>query len=691
MPNLCFGPLGRRVAPILSLVAWINCTAGQATLSGVEEGSATSGAPGTTTSDGAVTQDGNVLADVFPFEAQPAAVYVSKIKTLLSGLPADANEIALGETDTGLETLVDTWMQTSSYNDTLLSFFMLAFQTSLFDMQDIATQVPYGNHSNGGETWLLQQSIPRTALDLAVRGQPFTEIATTRRFMVTPQLLYFYALIDQFGDSKSETGDYFKQQNPNLTFEFMASGGGTTIADITNPNSPNFMKFNWPFLKQPANPSTCVPDTCMQNCGHVKITPDTFTYARGGNVWDILQGRGILYYVHGTYCNLQGISKYLIDDPGWTTWRAVTIRTPKPGESPTAIYDIAAFLKNDEIVMRIPRVGYFTSPAFLGQWPTNVNNQARSTINQTLIVGLDREFDGRDQTVPLDLRSLPTEHAAPNTACYGCHITMDPMRAYFTAELGYTFHPQLNPNLRELTGSWGQQGITATGGGLQQLGEQIAADPKFATAWVMKTCAWLNSAPCDARDPEVQRLAKDFAASGFKYNSMMRALLLSPLTTYKTKTLTASQRGTAATIARRDQLCRTLAARTGLADACDINDVSRLLNGFPRDGFSRGTTVLAQAREPSLVTRVVTENICSTLSLSAVDNRGPYSSQDPNACIANLVSKMMGLVPDQEPDTVAVLRGHFDGAKKLGASSTDAMRSTFVLACMSPHVITLGQ
>lgn len=646
----------------------------------------TDGAPGT------MTTDGTKLPDLYPFEPQPAKAYVNKIKTLFLGVSADANEIALGENDAGLATLVDGWMATQAYQQTLMEFFMLAFQTSLFDMETINVQVPYGNHGTSAETFMLRESIPRTALDLVMRNRPFNEIANTNRFMVTPRLLSFISLIDQFGRGTDGNGDYYLGQHPDTTFVFSATGGGTDLDDVTNPKSPNFLKFRWGGLKAPVDPGSCVPDICMQNCGQVTITPGMFTYSRGANIWDMLQGRDFIYYVNGNYCLLPNNGgKPFVDVPGYNDWRLVTIRTPKPGEEPTPIYDVTTFRKADEVVFRIPRVGFFTSPAFLGQWPTNVNNEARTPINQTMIVGLNRVFDGSDQTMPLDLRSLTKEHAAPNTPCYGCHLTMDPMRQYFLSALGTNYHPQLDEKLKALPGSWAQQGVTATGGGLQQLGDQIASDPGFAQAWVMKSCAWVNSAPCDERDPEIARIAKNFSGSQFNFNAMMRDLLLSPLTTYKTTTLTATQRGQAPTMARRNQLCRIFAARSGVGDACNTPEVSRLLSGFPVDGFSRATTLLAQPRSPSLVTRVVTENICSYLSLAAVDNRGAFSSQNPKLCIDGIMRQLMGLQPDAEPEVLNLLTTHFDGAKALGLSATDAMRSTFVLACMSPQVITIGQ
>ena len=60
-----------------------------------------------------------------------------------------------------------------------------------------------------------------------------------------------------------------------------------------------------------------------------------------------------------------------------------------------------------ELALRVPRVGFFTTPAFFGNWATNTSNQARVTINQTLIVALGRSFDDSNNTQPLALPPTP--------------------------------------------------------------------------------------------------------------------------------------------------------------------------------------------------------------------------------------------------------------------------------------------
>src|SRR5260370_10553037 len=105
----------------------------------------------------------------------------------------------------------------------------------------------------------------------------------------------------------------------------------------------------------------------------------------------------------------------------------VTLRTPNGGESTTPFYDLIKLRdpKTTELVVKYtPRVGFFSTPAFFANWQTNTSNQARVTINQTLIVALGAQIDGTDSTVPQQTPGLDTKHAT-DPACVYCHQTLD--------------------------------------------------------------------------------------------------------------------------------------------------------------------------------------------------------------------------------------------------------------------------
>ena len=77
----------------------------------------------------------------------------------------------------------------------------------------------------------------------------------------------------------------------------------------------------------------------------------------------------------------------------------VTIRAPKAGEAVTPFCDLPSLRTATELVLSIPRTGFFSTPAFFANWQTNTSNQMRVTLNQTLIVALGAAVDGTDSTV----------------------------------------------------------------------------------------------------------------------------------------------------------------------------------------------------------------------------------------------------------------------------------------------------
>lgn len=235
-----------------------------------------------------------------------------------------------------------------------------------------------------------------------------------------------------------------------------------------------------------------------------------------------------------------------------------------------------------------------------------------------------------------------------------------------------------------------------------QLGTALANSPEFALAWTKKVCAWLNSAPCSADDPELVRVSKAFAASDYNFNQLVKSLVTSPLTTYKTETKTATDRGVVVTMARTDQLCQTYSSRFDLNDLCVrrattypwafYQGVGSLLAKLPTDTYSRATPTLIQATTPGLTQRIGLENACIMMTPAIVDNSvtgSRYNSRDPNA-LTRMLTEAMGLDPVDDADVLQVLRRHHDDVYALTKDATHAMRSTFVLACTSPAMAMIG-
>jgi hypothetical protein len=226
----------------------------------------------------------------------------------------------------------------------------------------------------------------------------------------------------------------------------------------------------------------------------------------------------------------------------------------------------------------------------------------------------------------------------------------------------------------------------------------MAAHPDFAPAWTQKLCDWANSAPCSTSDPEFLRVASVFEQSNFNFATLLKTLLTSPLVTGAANTVTFANQGLTISVARRDQLCAAMSARLGIANICTVGAAPGLALIIPSDGYSRGSTSPVMATDPTLFYTAGTEQLCTTFANMVVDSTvngqpGPYSSKSPTPAIADFVSTVMGVVPsDPRSATLTqILTEHFTNAgKATGITPSNALKSTFVLACASPTSISIG-
>ena len=108
------------------------------------------------------------------------------------------------------------------------------------------------------------------------------------------------------------------------------------------------------------------------------------------------------------------------------------------------------------------------------------------------------------------------------------------------------------------------------------------------------------------------------------------------------------------------------------------------------------TPVLPNA--PTLFYRAGVENICVAAAAQVIDVAKPvsgvkqWSSSNPDAAIADFVSTVMALAPSDPRASAALdlLKAHFTQAKAQGVTASDALKSTFVAACLAPSSISMG-
>ena len=149
------------------------CTAriGPATGGGVGPGGGAGvgdpGSGGDSTGVGAGTGGAGV-----PFEALPVASYVTKVKTVLTGLAPTQVEIdAVAASPGALGPLVDGWMALPAYQTKMERFFADAFQQSQAQSQDFKSVVDDGIYTPSNPLLLdFRQSFARTMTALVAAG-----------------------------------------------------------------------------------------------------------------------------------------------------------------------------------------------------------------------------------------------------------------------------------------------------------------------------------------------------------------------------------------------------------------------------------------------------------------------------------------------------------------------------------------
>jgi hypothetical protein len=400
----------------------------------------------------------------------------------------------------------------------------------------------------------------------------------------------------------------------------------------------------------------------------------------------------------------------------WDGWRMVKVRAPKAGEERSIFWDVPKLRDpaTAELVLTTPRVGFMSTLAFFANWPTNNSNSYRVTTNQTMIVALGTSFDDSGTTVQVSETSSDAMHVQPGTACYGCHSTLDPMRDFFRQSYSVAYSTQLlDPT---------KAGIPATatlnvpggppvmGNGVLAFAQALANHPRFPSAWVQKLCQFANSASCSDDDPEVARVADVFKSSGFNFKTLMRELFSSPLVTFASKTKTADDQGMIVGIARRETACASLAGRLGLPNLCTtlagmpgvpgvqgaafVSKARNLVLSVPGGGYARGDTVPLLPHDPNMFFTSAMENLCYQIALQLVDNgkTSRYLSANKDAALTDFVTTVMGLPPSdpRAAGMLGILKDNYDTSVAQLQTPTNALRSTFTLACESPPAVSLG-
>lgn len=610
----------------------------------------------------------DVAVDFRPDAPAPAftppsvAAAVRKVKMLLTGQAPTGAEVAEVAADpTALRALARRWADGPAFRRKLSDFLTVALQQRLLSLtNDQFDRIQHHRSYREPLQRVLEESFVRTAVDIVERGEPFTEVVRTRRWMVTTANLVLLRYGDQTAQEREQT--HTLRSDP---------------ADAPRSLRRQVELREWAL---PAVPADC-------NIGQPAVL-------------DMLFGTVSL-----RACETEEQRRIRFPDTplrpeDFEDWRLVEFVSPgdAPDDPIVPFYDLPTLRGAERIVTRVPRVGFFTTNVFLSNWATNPDNQFRVTANQALLGALHIGFGASEPTEPLRADGLDAEHAEPETACYGCHRQLDPIRLYFARSFNTNYQkPFGDRDGARLfdpmpTASFAFRGVTRDRGGLGRFAQVVADHPRFAPAWVQKLCLYANSARCDEADPVFLEIVERFR-DGMNLKDMLVELFTSPLVTGLAQTQTWGERAPLVSITRRAHLCALLDERTERADICGTNRVGEVVGLIPQDGFARGAVDPSQPVRPSPFHFAAAEAVCEAAARVVVVRGDPrFSPDDPERTLDALVGELMALTAE-EARYAEVRRGlaaHYEAAVGAGFDARDGLRSAFTLACLSPEVMGVG-
>jgi hypothetical protein len=645
------------------------------------------------------------------YESVPAFSYVAKLKTLLVGAPVTSDELSAISGDPGkLRQYVEQWVDQPAAKEKLLDFFQTAFQQSPFAPAELLTQLGIGNGrvgvvpGDGSDVRfalgrMFQESFARTALHIVEAGRPFTEVATTDSFMLTTMMATALAFLDD--RVQPDSGSPFYRHLEQVITSKRYTNAPVPRLETLDPASPNFMRFSSP--DGSAVPSCAGTDAVLPSADFddipIRCLISIFGHHSAQRDADV-----------GPSCSASPPAEdSWLPMSAFTDWHMVKVRKPRQGELATQFFDlVSSYLKTSkpqpELVLHTPRVGYFTTPAFFAVWPTNEDNSARVTLNQTLIVGLGHSLNAPAVAPTSVVEDFSDDqHSAPGTPCYGCHVRLDPLRNFFRKEFSVFGSEQLDPTTRAEPAAFSVGAVKATGETVSDLGRMIASHPDFARAWVQKLCFAANSAECPEQAPEFERIVRLFVDSKYDFRALLIDFYSSPLATGSS--CVSGSSADQPSVARRRHFCASLSSRTGLADACGIDALLKsemrpytkasaaLAHTIPDDEFSRGDAKPVTISENNLFTSGAYESMCEGLAPKMVGTTALLKPARVDEAVGILTETVMAL-PKGDPrhdEVYALLAEHVQAASaKAGGDVATGLQSAFVLACASPAMTGVG-
>ncbi len=738
-------------------------------------GASNSGSGGSNTGSGGSLGGGGNNVDAGGVTVKPttftpalAGPTCRKIKDLLVGLACSDDEVNTVQTmgPAGLQQLIIGWESGQDtqplFKGKIVPFFRNMFQQVGFTpTQDFKPQLlenggfdfgPFGTAAVGDDVYFkliqnLQDSFALTAWQMVQEGkEPFSDVLTTQKFVMTTGLLSLYTEIEMPDD---EPYNFSGGANTNTKLQWKLDYVNTIpLEDSLNPQSSNYMVFD---DEKPANPgssflfggsggfTTCqgVGDknttdssvntvvtfgsgTCPTNS--TNSSKSSFGCPSGGyaQLFQRLIGYTARYPFVGSNIDCyEHPSKPYMTDGDVSDWRWVTIAPKQSGDSYVQPYDLPTLRNATTIKLAMPRVGFYTTPAFLALWNTNDSNQHRVTTNQTLLAALGQSFTSDNNLAPLSEVGLASSHTTTSGECYGCHKSLDPMRMFFGNQ--YDFNDRNDfvknpfngsqPNPRPTTPlqagfafadvNWqspsGGTSMTDLGPLLLKASDQDSNDadgplPLFAISVAQQLCYWANSNACSTSDSTFRDIVSDFVKGNYNFPALVKELFSSPLVTGAAPTATypADQNGdetVPVSISRQAHLCAALSNRMGISDICALQvavpsstqtTTLTIAGSVAGDAFSRGSQTPVTPAYPDLFYRAASEELCENVAKLVVDvTGGPYTSSSTSCTngdglLSKFVEQVMGVNPSDSlhDQALGILETHCAAAAKAKTTTT---------------------
>lgn len=640
------------------------------------------------------------------FEATSPHSYGAKIKNLLVGLPLTSVElVALQEDPEQLGTMIDGWLEMPEASSKLQDYFAMAFQQEGFEEGGLTEQWAEPDIRTGyfaDEDTIMDDSLrenfetsfARTALALVEEDQPFHTVVTTQSFMMTTAMMAAMAFAEE-RHRLDDGNSYYQSVAETMTEIQFQNLQQHPQSEVLDPSSPNFLRFY-------AETSEIVPTCSGGSVSYMGRNTPLFSFRSMFGYFARLAFSG---------CTGEGRPNWpapsLLSRNDYRDWRLVEVRKPSGDEEITQFYDLDSLREATVLVGNTPRVGFFTTPAFFALWQTNEDNAHRVTANQTLITAFGQSIDSSNSIIPTRDSALDAEHADPDSACWGCHKTLDPMRQIFRQEYTLYSNAQTDDEQRGIPASFAWYGVSTEPDTIFEFADTIAHHPNFARGWVQKLCFYANSEECpDAADDDndaFDQVVQAFEDSDYNFKTLVRILFSSSLVT----NAECVQGGTGdnTSISRTRHFCSALSNRLGIDDVCgqrllvaaDRTDLREengtLVSSIPNDTFSRGGQLPLTVSDINLFVRATYERICANTAAALVSTDERLSPSDPETALTFLTEELMGLpVGDPRHDSVRELLGaHLEEASLFEDVSDElAMQSVFTLACLSPSLIGVG-